>query len=70
MSPTASPFHYKPDAPGGAILYSVGECGTDHGGSEQLIQKISVGYQPGQWDKLNAVYHLTPQPPTRPPNLP
>jgi len=67
MSPTASPFHYKADAPGGAIIYSVGECGVDHGGSEQLIRKISPGYSAGQWDKLNVVYRLTPQPLTRPP---
>jgi hypothetical protein len=68
MSPTAAPFHYKPDAPGGAIIYSVGECGTDHGGSEQLIHKISFGYTAGQWDKLNAVYHLTSQPLTTRPS--
>jgi hypothetical protein len=64
MSPTGAPFHFKLDAPGGAIIYSVGECGVDHGGSEQVIRKKTPGYPPTQWDKLNAVYHLTPQPPT------
>jgi hypothetical protein len=64
MSLTAAPFHYKPDAPGGAIIYSVGEGGVDFGGSEQLIRKTQNGYTPSRWDELNAVYHLTPQPPT------
>jgi hypothetical protein len=64
MSPTGAPFHYKPDAPGGAIIYSVGECGVDHGGSEHVVHIRAPGYPPTQWDKLNAVYHLTPQAPT------
>jgi hypothetical protein len=64
FSPTAQPFHYKPDAPGGAIIYSVGDSGVDHDGSEQPLSSVPKGQTPGQWNMLNVVYHLTPRPAT------
>jgi hypothetical protein len=60
FSPTDAPFQYKPNAPGGPIIYSVGENGIDDGGSE--TQFNSGTFAP--WDKLDAVFHLTrPQTP-------
>jgi hypothetical protein len=64
FSATAAPFHYNPNAPGGAVIYSLGDSAVDYGGAERLIRPVSPGYAPGPWDMLNPIYHLTPRPPT------
>jgi hypothetical protein len=62
FSPTAAPTHYKPDAKGGAIIYSDGKNGIDDGGSEQPLNPTSMHRLQRPWDMLDVVFHLTPQP--------
>jgi hypothetical protein len=62
FSPSASPMRYSPNAPGGPIIYSVGENGIDDGGSEQVLDPTNKHQPPSPWDRLDGTFHLTAQP--------
>jgi hypothetical protein len=58
---------YKPNAPAGPIIYSVGEDGVDDGGSEEASHPhpgFAALKPDNQWDMKDFVYHLIPPPPT------
>jgi hypothetical protein len=62
FSPTAATFRFNPAAPGGAIIYSVGDNGIDDGGSDKPLNSAIHSLVSSPWDMLDVVFHLTTQP--------
>jgi hypothetical protein len=68
FSPTSAAFGYMTWT-SGPIVYGVGQNGVDDGGSEKPLPENSKRNPQNlsRWDRLDAVFHLTPMPATTQP---